>query len=318
MKKRVLIYALIILGSILIYSSCEEDEDEPEIYLRHDNAVKLNIPVSGSLQNPAFSPDGDAIIFTRFRNGYNMGPADLLIYNLENEKVITLVMDGSTNVNLPGSCWNKQTESIVFSSSREPHDEIYLIDDNGQAGDEIKITERPNYMAYEPAFSPDGQWIVFESHPLDVEDKGVITKYKVDGNSAYQALTDENDDCRQPNWSPLGNLILFQKFVNNQWDIWKMKPDGSGKERVTWGEGDKTDACFTGDGNYIIYSSDFDSEFANIYMISVNGGNSNQLSNYDGYDGAPSISPNGRKLIFESYEGDPDDSEGTSIWIMEI
>lgn len=59
----------------------------------------------------------------------------------------TLVSDGSGNVNLPGSSWNSATHEIVFSSSREPHDEIFVIDENGNPGDETKITERENEVA---------------------------------------------------------------------------------------------------------------------------------------------------------------------------
>ncbi|MBN1597019.1 MAG: PD40 domain-containing protein [Bacteroidales bacterium] len=316
--KHLAAYLVILSGTFFLFSNCGEDEEEEGTYLRHDQAYKMEIPLSGSLQNPAFSPDGDAIVFTRFRNGYNEEPADLVVFNLENGTVHTLVMDGSANVNLPGSCWNAFSESIVFSSSRDPHDEIYTIDDNGNPGNEIKITERSSYMAYEPSFSPDGEWIVFESHPLDVEGQGVITKYKTDNSSAYVALTSASDDCRQPNWSPSGNYILFQKFQGGQWDIWKMKPDGSEQSKVTSGEGDKTDACFTSDGAYIIYSSDADLEYANIYRISVNGGTPVRLTNYDGYDGAPSISSDGSKLVFESYGGDPDDSDGTKIWMLEV
>ncbi len=310
---------VLICISILVYfHGCEDDDSESGSYERYDQAVKLDIPLSGSIQNPAFSPDGRAIVFTRFRNGYNMEPADIFIYYLEDGSVDTLVMDGSANVNLPGSCWNSTIESIVFSSSRDPHDEIYRIDDNGNPGDELKITNRDQFMAYEPSFSPDGQWIVFESHPLDVENEGVIMIHKLDNSITYQGLTDSQDDCRQPNWSPSGNYILYQKYENNQWDIWVMKPDGSDKKKVTEGNGDKTDASFTNDGEFIIYSCDTDLDFANIFKISINDGNSIQLTDYEGYDGAPSISPDGSKLCFESYGGDPDDSKGTKLYILDI
>jgi len=310
------ILSFVILGFFLFSTSCKTID--PESYLRHDNASKLDIPISGSLQNPAFSPNGNAIVFTRFRKGYNQEPADIFIFHLAESTVDTLAMDGSANVNLPGSSWNSINGSIVFSSSRDPHDEIFIIDDNGRPGDEQQITDRSDYMAYEPTFSPDGQWIVFESHPVDVENKGVVMKYKMDNSLNYEALTDEGDDCRQPNWSPSGNYILFQKYEHGKWDIWIMKPDGSNKRMITSGEGDKTDACFTNDGEFIIYSCDSDLEFANIYKISVEGGSPERLTNYEGYDGAPSISSDGSKLTFESYGGDPDDSDGTSIWITEL
>ncbi len=179
-------FILFIACILLCIKGCEDND--PDSYLRHDHAKKLDIPVSGSLQNPAFSPDGNAIVFTRFRNGYNQAPADIFIYNLESGNIDTLVLDGSVNVNLPGSCWNSHSASIVFSSSRDPHDEIYIIDENGNPGDEIRITSRENYMAYEPTFSPDGEWIVFESHPLDAEKQGVIMKHKLDNSIAYQPL----------------------------------------------------------------------------------------------------------------------------------
>ncbi len=311
--RKILFFAIIIL-----ISSCGDDEPEDNVITtsRNDNGTKLNISLSGSLQNPAFSPDGKSIVFTRFRNGYNEEPADLYIYNFQSGQVSELVSDGSGNVNLPGSVWNGN--SIVFSSSREPHDEIYMIAENGTTGDETKITNRADSVSYEPSLSPDGQWVVFESHKLDVEENGIITKYKVDVSSSYIRLTALNDDCRQPNWSPAGDKILYQKFESGQWDIWIMAMDGSNKSKVTSGAGDKTDACFTEDGQFIIFSSGFEVEFANIYKIAITGGAPVHLSNYDGYDGAPSISPDGTKIIFESYNGDPDDSPGTSLIILDL
>lgn len=320
MKKKILIFSLFIIIIVLIPNGCTDNQlgNEDTPLYRDDGSYKADIPLDGSLQNPAFSPDGNAIVFTRFRNGYNEEPADIFIFNLEDKKLDTLVMNGNCNVNLPGACWNPANHNIVFSSSRDPHDEIFTINENGNPGDEIKVTERQNFMAYEPSFSPDGQWIVFESHPVDVEEEGVIMRHRIDESITYQALTDASDDCRQPNWSPSNNYILFQKLENQQWDIWIMNIDGSNKEKVTTSIGDDTDACFTNDGNFIIFSADGDLEFANIYKIPVNGGTPIRITNYEGYDGAPSISAEGTKLAFESCEGNPDGSDGTSIWILNI
>ena len=195
------------LGLLIIVGCSNAETPSNE---RGDSAYQLPILMDGSLQNPAWSPDGNAIVFTRFRNGYNQGPADLIVYDLESETTKMLVSDGSDNVNLPGSTWNKATSQIVFSSSREPHDEIYIINMVADPVNEIKITDRLHQVAYEPSISYDGQWIVFETHELDVEDHGIITKYKLDGTEPYQLLTDPNNDCRQPNWSPDGAHVLYQ------------------------------------------------------------------------------------------------------------
>ncbi|PID42864.1 MAG: hypothetical protein CSB48_08565 [Proteobacteria bacterium] len=286
-------------------------------FVRGDNAYKLNINLPGSLQNPAFSPDGNSIVFTRFRNGYNKEPADLYIFDLQSETLTTLVSDGSGNVNLPGNSWNNSIDSIIFSSSRDPHDEIYIIAEDGLNGSETQITERANRVAYEPSLSPDGQWVVFESHRLDQEDNGVITKFKTDKSSPYIQLTSPKSDCRQPDWSPAGDKILYQKNEADRWDIWIMDVDGTNRIKLTSGEGEKTDASFTQDGKFVVFSTDFELEYANIYKIPITGGVAKRVTNYGGYDGAPSVSPDNTKLVFESYAGDPDGSSGSSIWMMD-
>lgn len=286
---------------------------------RVDHACKLKISLEGSLQNAAWSPCGDAIVFTRFKGGYNRGPADLVLYNLKSKVTKTLVSDNSDNINLPGAAWNALRQQIVFSSSREPHDEIFVISEAGKSGDEKKITGRKNRVAYEPSFSPDGNWVVFESHLLDVEENGIITKYKIDQTGPYHILTGTNEDCRQPNGSPDGRHIVYQRLDNGQWDLWVMDTCGKNKRQITRGAGDKTDASFSPDSQWIAYSADGPTlKFANLYIIPVSDGDPVQVTHFDGYDGAPSWSPDGRKIVFESSPGDPDDSYGTLIWLIDV
>ncbi|MCK5786294.1 MAG: PD40 domain-containing protein [Candidatus Sabulitectum sp.] len=315
------IYTILICVAVTVAGcgSGPEDPDTSQNENRNDSAFKVSINVSGSLQNSAWSPDGGSILLTRFENGYNQEPADLFVIDLSDNSVRTLVSNSTANVNLPGSVWNADTNMIVFSSSREPHDEIYKIDEDGVSGEEIRVTNRSDKVAYEPSFSPDGEWIVFESHLVDVEIEGVITKYRVDGSGTYEALTDAGDDCRQPNWSPAGDLILYQRYTGGQWDIWVMNTDGSGQTKVTTGAGDKTDASFSPDGQWIVYSSDQDGlDYANLFVLPVAGGNTVRVTNFNGYDGAPSWSPDGNRISFESCQGDPDESQGTSIWIVDV
>jgi TolB protein len=219
---------------------------------------------------------------------------------------------------LPGSIWSAATGQIIFSSSRDPHDEVFVIDVDGTLGEEVRITDRENLVAFEPSFSPDAQWIVFESRVLDVEGNGVITKYRLDGSGDYLPLTDPDGDARQPNWSPRGDLIVFQRFANGHWDLWVMDEDGENERQVTSGPGGKTDASFSPDAKWLVYSSDEgDLQYANLFIIPVEGGETTRVTRYDGYDGAPSWSPDGTQIAFESFAGEPDGSPGTSLWIID-
>jgi len=310
---------LTVAVTLLAASGCGDDDGGNPDPIRRDDATQVSISEFGSLQNPAFSPDGATLLCTRFRNGYNEEPADLLLVTLDSGATHTLVSDGSGNINLPGSAWNAATGQIVFSSSRDPHDEIFLIAENGGPGDEVPLTDRPDHMGYESSLSPDGAWVVFESHVLDVEGDGVITRYRVDGTSGYEALTDVGEDCRQPNWSPAGDLILYQRYVGGQWELFVMGPDGSAKRQVTDGVGDKTDASFSPDGQWLVYSGEIPArDTANLFIVPVSGGPPEQITDSDGYDGAPSWSPDGGRIAFEAAAGDPDGSVGTTLWIIDI
>src|SRR5687767_11189454 len=74
----------------------------PGAQIRTDRSCLVPINLTGSLQNPAFSPSGSELVFTRYRNGYNSGPADLYVVQVATGAVRPLVSDGSVNVNSNG------------------------------------------------------------------------------------------------------------------------------------------------------------------------------------------------------------------------
>ena len=273
----------------------------------------LPIHLSGSHQNPAWSPDGSKIVFTRFRRGYNNGPADVMIYDLSTKEVHAIVADGSDNVSQPGSTWNKTTGEIIFSSDSNRHDEIWAW--NNRTGAR-KITSRDGLMAYEPSWSPDGQSIVFESHRIDEEDHGRIVIRHADGT--YEFLTQyPSQDCRQPNWSPAGGSIVYQRLLGGRWDLWIMDVMSRGSRLLTAHlPGDKTDATFSPDGTRILYSGERPGGSDGLLVIPVAGGHPTAVQHGPGYYGAASWSPDGLWIAAETSPDDPDDGPGTKLTII--
>ncbi len=280
---------------------------------RKDGATRLAIALSGSLQSPAFSPDGKKILFTRFTRGYNRGSSDLFIYTLATGKLHKLVSNGSSNVNLPGSAWSK-TGLITFSSDAGRHDEIYTIAASGKNPKPVRRTNRRALQSYEPSFSPNGNQLVFETHAIDNEN-GAITIFSL-SDKTYTRLTGTGS-YKQPNWSPAGNLILYQARTGSRWSIWTMTSKGRQRQRITPKSQSATDAVFTPDGKSIIYSAKAPGvHIANIFKIPLNGSHPIRITSYRGYDGAPSISPDKKQIIFESTHNYPENTHGTNLWVI--
>jgi TolB protein len=290
---------------------------------RPDGSLKLRIPLQGSLQSPAWSPDRKSIVFTRFRNGYNEGPADVYILNLETNTLRSLLADGSDNVTQPGSTWNSRTNKIAFSSDRDGHEEIWTVNAHGQ-GEPQKITGRSSRAAYEPSFAPDGQSLVFESRDVGSEGPGRITLFEI-GSKHYTDITAVDEDCRQPNWSPRGDYIVYQKQLGGQWDLWLYEVKSRQHRLLTVGlAGDKTDASFSPGGRFVVYSgrAPENDEVSgagdeSILALPITGGQPVPITRYPGYHGAPSWSPDRAYVAAETSTHSPGEI-GTELIIIRL
>ncbi|MFQ5434766.1 MAG: TolB family protein, partial [Anaerolineae bacterium] len=290
--------------------------------IRADGALRLTDPPgNASDQNAAFSPDGTQIVFTRFENGYNIGPAGLFRLDLAAGDITRLTPpEDQDNVNLPGSAWNAAANRIVFASDRLEADDLWQIAPDGS--DFRRITAHEGAPWYiEPSWSPDGAWIVFEADADRPDDRqqGSIWKVRADG-TGLTILTDgpaEGVDDRQPNWSPAGDRILFQRRDpgSEDWDIYTMAPDGSDVRLVTNQSSSDTDASWLPDGRFIVYSSDYgDLLTPNIYIIPAAGGEPVRVTfSSTNEDGAPSWSGDGRWIAFESHPGEDEDTP-SALW----
>jgi TolB protein len=309
---------------------------------RSDGAYRLfSPPDRASAQNPAFSPDSKNILFTMFQKGYNQGPAGLYILPLANfplnpskqpagesltPTLVTLLFEEEyDNVNLPGFNWNAKTNRITFASDRQDIDEIWTIAPDASSLNRVTHHTTKVYFI-EPSFSPDGDWIVFEVdndvHESQVQ--GSIWEVRTDG-SALTQLTNglsSNTDDRQPNWSPSGDEILFQRRMppGDDWDIYTITPDGSNLKNINPNpRSSDTDASWSPNGQCIVYSTDNgELPVPNIFALRMNGGKPIQVTSSDtSEDAAPSWSPDGMWIVFESHRRQEQDTSA-AIWLIAV
>ena len=104
-------------------------------------------------------------------------------------------------------------------------------------------------------------------------------------------------DGLSPAWSPNGRWIAFDVSVDRNSDIWVVRPDGSGRRRVTTHAGTDYFVSWSPDARFLVFTSDRGAG-DDIYVIGADGAGERQLTNDPGPDWAPAWSPDGTRIAF--------------------
>jgi len=299
----------------------------------NSNIYKLTHCNPKSAQNPCFSPNGKYVVYTRFLNGYNIGPSELVKISIEgNKEKIIVPSDGSDNVNVPFGSWVEH--QICFASDRGGEaDEIWIVNDDGSNLRQItEHSEESGIYYIEPVFNPkNSEQIVFE-YVKGENDANAIHKIAFLNvkSGKVTLLTDGSFDDRLPSWSNDGKKILFQRKNYSQdegWSVYTSEIETQGTVVValknikvlSYGEGDYTDCSWSFDDHYIICSTLFWQHpgIPNIWMLPLNKELSpiQKTVNEENEDGAPSQSHDGDTIAFESHYGDSEEYP-SEIWII--
>ena len=116
----------------------------------------------GMISGMAFSPDGEKLVFSCARNNFisrDVGE-DLFILDLTTKQLVQLTFDGIQGVRNTHPDWGTNNK-IVFSSTRNNNQDIYLISSDGS--NLTRVTTDPA-ADVQPSWSPDATKIVFSSN----------------------------------------------------------------------------------------------------------------------------------------------------------
>jgi len=239
---------------------CKEKETDPWriCVMDADGAnVTALTDSEGDDTTPAWSPDGEHIVFVSTRDGnreiYVMdadgrnqvnltnNPADdwmpswspdgesiaFVSYRDGNWEIYVMGIDGSGITRLTEDkaddwtpSWSPDAAEIAFCSTRDGNWEIYVMDSNGSLS--IRLTEHPeNDIA--PTWSSDGQWIAFESTRDGNSEIYVMDR---NGEQLRNLSNTSTADDHGPGWSPDGSRIVFYSIRDGDWDIYAMNDAG--------------------------------------------------------------------------------------------
>jgi Tol biopolymer transport system component len=165
----------------------------------------------------------------------------------------------------------------------------------------------------DPAFTPDGQRIVFD-HFDDKADTENIWTMDLTGGDRRRLTNRKDSGTMDPNVSPNGRWITFVRGRSETAKaLFRMRSDGSDVRRLTpfrWDVfGSKHD--WSPDGKLIVLTRDADradaGRSANLVTIHRDGSHAKHLTHFKGgttHAFAGSFAPDGKRIVFRLQKGD--------------
>jgi WD40 repeat protein len=165
------------------------------------------------------------------------------------------------------------------------------------SADAVALSRRIEY--WNPAWSPDGRTLVFESN---LEGKYTLFLINSDGTGLRRLTTDSAENT-QPNWSPDGRRIVFSSNRSGTTELYTMNADGSGATRLTtMGGGAWYQSSFSPDGKWVAFQGRSDNAETRdrVFVIGVDGTGLRLLSDSTLGAEGPRWAPDGRTVQFLS------------------
>lgn len=194
--------------------------------------------------------------------------------------------------------------TIVYTAQqRGGNDELAVM----EPGQKPKLITNHPAKDSSPELSADGRWLVFTS-----ERKGWWKIWLMDLRTGdFKQLTDHSSAEYAPSWSPDGNQVLFTSGRARKPDLFIINRDGSGLRNLTSSAYSEESGYWANDG-YIYYSARKE-DYYQLMRIRPDGRDWELLSDGESDDLSPSLSPDGKRLVFYSYRfGNPE------ICLMEL
>lgn len=121
--------------------------------------------------------------------------------------------------NLPETVAWSPNGKIVYASRTGETWDLWMANNDGS--DSKQLTADP-FVDQQPAVSPDGRYILFQSNRSGARN---IWRIDADGNNPKQ-LTQGNSVDASPVVSPDGQFVVFMSLRSGTWTIWKVGIDG--------------------------------------------------------------------------------------------
>jgi TolB protein len=238
-----------------------------QLHVLADSELSALGPESRFVRNPSWLPDGNGVVYesdlSGFRNLFHVrlgggDPEQLTdcrhgcfepdvspngkqvayaspdsgdgeIYSVDLESHETRRLTWSPGMD-KRPAWSPNGDLIAFISSRDGHARIYLMNENGSRPRPLRaLTESSETTERDHVWSPDGQYLAFIAR--EKARAGLRVVRVSDGTTI--ARSDGEGVDQTPSWAPSSSFIAFTSNIDENPEIYVMRPDGSARRRIT-------------------------------------------------------------------------------------
>lgn len=146
-----------------------------------------------------------------------------------------------------------------------------IIDSTGYEVREFLRTNQ--YLISDPAFSPDGKWVVFRSTRSGVDELWISDELGAHQRQLTHYPANLDDPGPQyyhagpPCWIPATNYISFTSRRSDEYHIFRINADGSQELQLTSDPGNQGWHTWTPDGKKLIYDGDQGQNSSDLYLL---------------------------------------------------
>lgn len=198
--------------------------------------------------------------------------------------------------------------------------ELYVSDLDG--GNVRRLTNNLHYEA-EVTVSPDGQWLVFGRQ---IDGRMDLWRMRPDGTDELR-ITDTPDwEEGAPYYLPDSQTIMFRAWKREDqgkrptpMTIFTIRHDGTQLTPRTFTDDMNWAPYPAPDGRHFVYVRAIDGgSNYEVFLGDMQGGEPRRLTFDEGFDGFPSLSPDGRKMVWTSSRTTGQGFRGLKLHVMDV
>lgn len=187
--------------------------------------------------------------------------------------------------------WSPDGNRLLYDTNRLGDGRTRLIAVNAVTEDEEDL----RLEGQQPSWAPDSDRFVFRGCDLTGNRCGLwlaraIPMHHWDAGQNLMGSVLEEPAAAHPDWSPVGEEIVYQSSAGGNWDLYVIKADGTGKRQLTSDPGLEGLPVWSPDGQWIAYLAQVEGEWG-IWLIRADGSDRRLLFGLDDASFSPGPVP---------------------------